>query len=70
MPRASIQREIGESRAQCCDCPWVWLPRHTTTNEGTQGARNAMMAATNHGRAKSHRVVFSRDTHYDYRTNA
>lgn len=60
-------RTIGESTAACCDCAWIWLRRGATENTGQKGSRNAVMAATQHGRTKGHRVIVTRETHHDYR---
>jgi hypothetical protein len=67
MPKVGVNRELGESNAQCCDCPWVWMSRAETETQGQKGSRNAMTAACNHGRTKKHRVVVIREAHYDYR---
>jgi rubredoxin len=69
MPKTQTNREIGDSGAQCSDCSWVWMPKPGTEVSGSNGSRNAMTAACNHGRTKKHRVVVIREAHYDYRAS-
>lgn len=66
MTTISRQREIGECKAICLTCEWIWIPRENTQTKGSKGSRNAVMGAKDHGKHNQHKVVVTREVIYNF----